>query len=269
MKITYENGWEYTDIHIDLPVPYEDNYQMRMLRANEIPGLAGVKGSGLDGNSRYTYRISGGISIGKKYEAGEMKKADVQSLIEALAGAVEALSAHMLSPDGLILTPELIFTRSGTYQFCYLPVSDERYRAPVCRSFHLLTEYFVGKLDYHDTEGIFLVYKLHKETMKECYELRRIMEECRQEEKEFRRETALREKKKYRSEQMKKDGNEEPVIRKSSLSKADGDRASSGPPDLPAVPEKKGFIKRAVSRFRTGRWGEWKDLITEMDEGGV
>ena len=74
MKITYENSWEYTDIHIDLPVPYEDNYQMRMLRANEIPGLAPVKGSGRDGSSRYTYRIRNGISIGKKYETGEMKK---------------------------------------------------------------------------------------------------------------------------------------------------------------------------------------------------
>ena len=52
MKITYENGWEYTDIHVDLPVPYEDNYQMRMLRVNEIPGLAAVKGSGLNGSSR-------------------------------------------------------------------------------------------------------------------------------------------------------------------------------------------------------------------------
>ena len=39
--------------------------------------------------------------------------------------------------------------------------------------------------------------------------------------------------------------------------------------ECPAVPEKKGFVKRTVSRFRTGRWGEWKDLITEMDEGGV
>ena len=80
MKITYENGWEYTDIHVDLPVPYEDNYQMRMLRVNEIPGLAAVKGSGLNGSSRYTYRISNGISIGRKYETGEMKKEDMNQL---------------------------------------------------------------------------------------------------------------------------------------------------------------------------------------------
>lgn len=250
MKITYENGWEYTDIHIDLPIPYQDNYQMRMLRANEIPGLAAVKGSGLDGNSRYTYRISSGISIGKKYEASEMKKADIQGLLEALERTAESLAAYMLSPDGLLLTPELIYSCRGKYEFCYLPVSEELYRVPLCRSFHTLTEYFVGRLDYHDTEGIFLVYKLHKESMKESYELRQILEDCRQEEKEHRKESALREKQKCRYEEIKKDNITEIQ-------------------SVPVIPEKKGFVKRAVSRFRAGRWGEWNDLITEMEDEGV
>ena len=253
MKITYENGWEYTDIHIDLPVPFEDNYQMRMLRANEIPGLAPVTGSGRDGISRYTYRICSGISIGRKYEAGEMKKDDVNSLLEALVRTAEALSAYMLSPDGLILTPEMIYTHGGKYQFCYLPAAGDGCRVPLCRSFHTLTEYFVSRLDYHDTEGIFLVYKLHKETMKDSYELRQILAECREEEKEYRRERMLREKKNYKRD----------------TKKTEEDKRPPEPPAMPAAPEKKGLVKKAVSRLRTGRWGEWKDLITEIDDGGV
>ena len=45
------------------------------------------------------------------------------------------------------------------------------------------------------------------------------------------------------------------------------DQETEKEPDLPPVPEKKGLIRRTVSRFRTGRWGEWKELITEMDDG--
>ena len=30
-------------------------------------------------------------------------------------------------------------------------------------------------------------------------------------------------------------------------------------------PVKYGLIKKAVNRIKTGRWGEWDDLITEMD----
>lgn len=249
MNITYENGWEYMDIHVDVPVPFEDNYQMRMLRSNEIPGLAEIKGSGRDGSSRYTYRIRSGISIDRKYGAGEMKKADVEKLTEALVRTAEALAGYMLSPDGLILTPDMIFTHGGKYEFCYLPVSAEGCRVPLCRSFHKLTEYFTGRLDYHDTEGIFLVYKLHKETMKDSYELRRILEESRQEEREYHREMLCREKNNYRKKEPEQE------------------QETEEEPDPPPVPEKKGLIRRTVSRFRTGRWGEWKELITEMDDG--
>lgn len=251
MNITYENGWEYMDIHVDVPVPFEDNYQMRMLRSNEIPGLAEIKGSGRDGSSRYTYRIRSGISIDRKYGAGEMKKADVEKLTEALVRTAEALAGYMLSPDGLILTPDMIFTHGGKYEFCYLPVSAEGCRVPLCRSFHKLTEYFTGRLDYHDTEGIFLVYKLHKETMKDSYELRKILEESRQEEKEYHREMLCRERKNYRKKEPEQEQEQE----------------TEKEPDPPPVPEKKGLIRRTVSRFRTGRWGEWKELITEMDDG--
>ena len=249
MNITYENGWEYMDIHVDVPVPFEDNYQMRMLRSNEIPGLAEIKGSGRDGSSRYTYRIRSGISIDRKYGAGEMKKADVEKLTEALVRTAEALAGYMLSPDGLILTPDMIFTHGGKYEFCYLPVSAEGCRVPLCRSFHKLTEYFTGRLDYHDTEGIFLVYKLHKETMKDSYELRRILEESRQEEREYHREMLCRERNNYRKKEPEQE------------------QETEEEPDPPPVPEKKGLIRRTVSRFRTGRWGEWKELITELDDG--
>ena len=259
MKITYENGWEYTDIHADLPVPYEDSYQMRMLRNTEIPGLLGVKGSGRDGSSRYTWRVSSGISVAKKFEHQGMKKQDVEGVIEALVRTGEALADHMLSPDGLMLTPELIYTHGGKYGFCYLPASAGDYRVPVCRSFHQLTEYFTGHLDYHDTEGIFLVYKLHKETMKESYELKKILEECREEEKTYRREQMLREKKQYGSTA------ETPpeVVREN----AEASYPADGSESAPDREKKKGFIKRTVSRIRTGRWGEWQDLITEMDDG--
>ena len=49
MKVTYENGWEYMDVHIDLPGAYKENYQLRMLSQNDIPGLLKIKASGRDG----------------------------------------------------------------------------------------------------------------------------------------------------------------------------------------------------------------------------
>ena len=40
LKISYEKGWDSICIHVDIPVPYEENYQMRMIRNNTIPHLS-------------------------------------------------------------------------------------------------------------------------------------------------------------------------------------------------------------------------------------
>ena len=170
MNVTYENNWEYTDIHIDLEVPYKENYQMRMLNSNDISGLMKVKGSGRDGQTRYTYRINGGNSMQKEFAGKEMKKEDVVRFTKDLIDTVDDLREHLLDPDGLLLSPELIFIRDGRYRFCYLPVSKADERQPLCASFHVMTEYFVKNLDYQDTAGILFVYKMHKETLRENYE---------------------------------------------------------------------------------------------------
>ena len=34
MQITYQNEWEYTNIHVDLPIPYEEDYQIKMIHYN-------------------------------------------------------------------------------------------------------------------------------------------------------------------------------------------------------------------------------------------
>ena len=192
MKVTYENGWEHTDIHIDLKLPYREDYQIRMLSANDIAGLIKVKGSGRDGDSRYSYRINGGISMEKQYSVCEMKRKDVERFIEDLLGTVEDVVGHLLDPDGIILTPDMVFIEGGKHRFCYLPVSRESMekRPSLCRSFHQMTEYFVKKLDYRDTKGIFLVYRLHKDTMQEGFKLRKIIEECRRRAKIFANDAA-------------------------------------------------------------------------------
>ena len=256
------------DIHIDLPVPYEDNYQARMLEANEIAGLLKMKGSGRDGKSRYTYRIANGMSIEKKYSIREMKRRDVEELIEGLLKTVEAVAGHLLSPDGLILSPDLIFTNNGRYYFCYLPVSCEEYRVPLCSAFHQLTEYLVKRLDYHDTSGIFLVYKLHRETMKDSYELKNILEESRKEEKRYRikknHEKAASDKEHPTEEEdvaaeNKYEGQEEAISPSAVFSLYTEEEGGI------REKKKKGRVKNILDRFRAGRWGEWQDLITEID----
>ena len=45
-EIMFEKDWNQPCVHIDVPVPYEEDYQMKMLRYNEIDGLLRVSGIG-------------------------------------------------------------------------------------------------------------------------------------------------------------------------------------------------------------------------------
>lgn len=264
MNVTYENSWEYTDIHIDLEVPYKENYQIRMLNSNDIPGLIKVKGSGRDGRTRYTYRINGGNSMEKEFAGKEMKKEDVVTFTTDLIDTVDDLREHLLDPDGLLLSPEFIFIQEGRYRFCYLPVSKAEERKPLCASFHVMTEYFVKNLDYQDTAGILFVYKMHKETIRENYELKKIIDACREEEKIWVTEQKTKIKKESSLPESAvfslNEDNEEKEIQREKIYQRKTDTEL-----VREKPVKYGLIKKAVNRIKTGRWGEWDDLITEMD----
>jgi len=264
VNVTFENNWEYTDIHIDLEVPYKETYQIRMLNSNEISGLMKVKGSGRDGQTRYTYRINGGNSMQKEFAGKEMKKEDVVRFTKDLIDTVDDLREHLLDPDGLLLSPELIFIRDGRYRFCYLPISKAEERQPLCASFHAMTEYFVKNLDYQDTAGIFFVYKMHKETIRENYELKKIIEACREEEKIWKTE----QKEKTKKESSLSEGAVFSVNEDNEDGEIQQEKTYQRKTDAELIKEKPvkyGLIKKAVNRIKTGRWGEWDDLITEMD----
>lgn len=51
---------------------YEEDYQMRMLEANDIEGILKVRGRGMNGNSCYDYDVSGKISMKALYERNEV-----------------------------------------------------------------------------------------------------------------------------------------------------------------------------------------------------
>ena len=90
-EIMFEKDWNQPCVHIDVPVPYEEDYQMKMLRYNEIDGLLRVSGIGREEESRYTYQTRGGISLEKKYENKNIEKETITAFIEQFMGVVEEM----------------------------------------------------------------------------------------------------------------------------------------------------------------------------------
>ncbi len=260
MNKEYEKELNRVCLHINIPECYEEDYQMPMLRENEISGILEVSGYGIDGESRYTYGITGLISMEVLFENKQVGKNDIQEFVACLLNTVKELHRYMLNPGCLLLEPEYIFYRKQKYYFCYLPVRETQ----LCESFHHMTEYFVKKLDYQDGSGITLAYELHKATLQENYDLEQIMEEY-QEEQQLQEET------------QQSDVNKTEEIEKENemlFTLEDEDEEYTLKKDTSMVRESGGVWsawKKAahkISRGRIGKWGSWDDLILETDGQG-
>lgn len=258
VNIIYENEWERTAVHVDVETSYKEDYQMKMLIHNQIPFLLKVAGKGRDGKSRYTFYPGNSISMEKLYGRKEMKKEDVEQFTEQFMEMIDEVRGHLLDPDNVLLVPELVFVENGTYRFCYLPVRDPDKERNLCTLFHEMTEYFVRRLDYQDTDGVLLVYRLHKETLRESYDLKKIMEEYRKE-KESQRESDKRQERRglpdaavfYTNEDDTEEDAENPAGKRTEILREPRSRY--------------GILEKTVRKIKSGRWGRWEELITEID----
>lgn len=251
-EIREEKDWNQSCLYIEVPVPYEEDYEIRMIRNNDIPGLLKVTGIGSEGKSRYAYHTGGYISLAKKFEKETVDRDMIMEFTCQFIQTVNAVRDYILDPDGILLAPEYIYVKEGRYKFCYLPMS---YRC-LKNSFHEMTEFFVKKLDYRDTEGIFLAYILHRSTLQEEYDLRAILDEY------------ISEEKKRREEQKQEDISDGTIFTVEDEGEEAVEKIYTVRPDDPSAMEEKkryGPIRKMIGKIRTGRWGNWQDLITEID----
>ncbi len=153
---------------------YQEDYQMRMLTANEIGHLLPVRGRGMDGCSCYDYDVSGKISMQALYERAKMSRQDLRQFLLQLREAVKEVEQYLLHVEAILLKPEYLFYEEGTFYFCYYPPAGEDF----WKRFHGLTEYLVKRADYQDQDCAKMILYLHKETMKENYSLEKVIEGC-------------------------------------------------------------------------------------------
>lgn len=153
---------------------YREDYQMRILQANDIQGFLKVRGRGADKNSCYDYNVSGKISLQALYDRNNIGEKEIKKFIKTLMNIMSETERHLLNINRILLKPEYIYYEDGEYYFCYYPPG----KGNIWEEFHVFTEYLVKHADYNDSECVRIVFLLHKETMEENYSLKKIAEEC-------------------------------------------------------------------------------------------
>lgn len=267
-------------ITIEEPVVYKEDYQMRMLRMNDIEGLLPVKGRGIDGVSFYDYNVSGKISMQAMYERNKISGDDLKAFLKQLLAVIKAVENYLLNMDCILIDPEYIFYEGGKYYFCYYPQAKQE----LWEEFHRLTEYFVKQADYEDKECVRIVFILHKETMAENYSLEKIVKECmksgeKKSEEELRRGAELRRSEVIRGIYGEDDEEEETrqegmQRRNPGISTGDYDtsehdwikRQHMGSLIMEETENMWTPVKKLLNRRKKPKWGDWDGLYIEEEE---
>lgn len=172
MKEEYARNLHHVWMILEFDQMYEEDYQMRTLRINTIPGLLLVKGQGKDEKSRYRYEITGKSSVFAQKESISWGYEMMETFMKQFIQVLYEVNNYLLDVNCLSLKPSHIYYEDGQFFFCYCPAI----KGDIREAFHELTEYFVRETDYDDKEGIFLAYQLHKASLEENYNIENLLE---------------------------------------------------------------------------------------------
>ena len=123
-------------ITIEEKVLYKEDYQVRMLKANDLEGILKMGGRGVNESSYYDYDVSGKISMKAMFERSKIKADDIKIFLRDLKIAVKEVETFLLNIHCILLKPEYIFYEEGRFFFCYYPLA----RQDMWEEFHVLTE---------------------------------------------------------------------------------------------------------------------------------
>lgn len=238
-------------ITIEEKVLYKEDYQVRMLKANDLEGILKMGGRGINESSYYDYDVSGKISMKAMFERSKIKSEDIKMFLRDLKIAVKEVETFLLNIHCILLKPEYIFYEDGRFYFCYYPLAQQ----DLWEEFHVLTEYFVKQADYQEEECVNMVFLLHKKTMDENYSLEKLAAECMQ--------CGMK------KEEVYEDSDEKTEEPEDAYETAKRDWITEQEMGGSLMRETENLwmpVKRFLDRHKKPKWGEWDGLHIEEEE---
>ena len=139
MKTYYKNDLKKAYLVLEGAEGEQEDYQIVMLRENDIEGILKTDVRYVDNQSHYQYDISGKTSFKTFHERINLSYDVMKNLVASLLQTIQTIRKYMLDANCILLEPEFIFCDQEKFYFCYYPPCQTDAKA----AFHQLTEFFV------------------------------------------------------------------------------------------------------------------------------
>lgn len=249
-----------TLLRIEQEGPYREDYQVRMLKENQIPGILKMRVQGIDEKTFYEYEISGKVSLKNRFQKKKITAEEMKLFLEQVLNAISGVTCHLLDVNCLLMDPEYIFWESDQYYFCYVPQCED----DIWVSFHKLMDSFVQWTDYQDIPSVQMAFLLHKETMEENYSLKKIMDKIIQMEEETEDGKAQEE-----AESMQECEENTQCESSSVFDVADQDWITNQEMGNKIMRETDNMwtpVRRFLQKHKKPKWGDWDGLYIDEED---
>lgn len=137
------------------------DYALKMLASNHIPGLLPLTLSRIDQKTICQYEISSLQPLSVFCSAQKIRKADLVRLINSLLDCLQISEDYLLPPSHLLLHPGGVYLdwSEQKLHLAYLPF----YRQDLKLSLQQLMEYFLTQISHEDAETAVLAYRIFHE----------------------------------------------------------------------------------------------------------
>lgn len=168
MEATYRRDSEHNYMILKSDEKIRGNeYQVRMLLGNEIPGLLRCKLRMVDGEAYFYYKITSRQPLSRILGQRPAGCEDIWAIASGLVKALEGMERYLLAEEGILLEPDFLYMDVETKEvgFCYLPFFQKGFS----EAFRELAEYLLKNLNHEDDQAVLWGYQLYSGTVEENY----------------------------------------------------------------------------------------------------
>lgn len=174
MEVSYRRKLHKSYMCIKSQEPVLREYELQMLKGQDIPGLLPMECMFVDGVQNYFYEISGKQQIGDFLSGRKLDYEMLQRILLAVQRLCRTLAEYLLREEGVQLEPEFIYVNleDGSLYFAYLPFLTES----LPEAFERCMEQFLRKIDHQEKAAVELGYSAYQACTRENVSIQQILQ---------------------------------------------------------------------------------------------
>lgn len=152
----------------------EENFQLRMITENNIPGLLHTEKRNFNNENSLYYRINGRQNLLQMMQKREADAEILRSLLRETDAVLNTLAQYLLDADSLLLIPECIYFHATekNISFCMYPFG----RKDIRQQLRELSEYFLDRINREDEQAVNIAFRLYRMTREPNFAFSEIVE---------------------------------------------------------------------------------------------